>query len=87
MGGHEGCATYAAASDALIYRGQSRRIGMWNTNTGKVSSWFNLRPSCWLSVIPACGMVLAPEGGAGCSCGEWMQTSLGFIPQKTASKN
>ncbi len=74
MGRHEGCATYAATSDALIYRGQSRRIAMWDRNTGKVSSWFNLRPSCWLSVIPACGMVLAPEGGAGCSCGEWMYT-------------
>ncbi len=82
MGRHEGCATYAAVAGALIYRGQSRRIAMWDLKTGKVSSWFNLRPSCWLSVIPAGGMVLAPEGGGGCSCGNWLETSLGFAPKQ-----
>jgi len=80
MGRREGCSTRAAASGALIYRGQARRISMWDTKTGKASSWINLRPSCWLSVIPAGGMVLAPEGGGGCSCGNWLETSLGFSP-------
>jgi len=61
MGRHEGCATYAAASGTLIYRGRSRCISMWDMKTAEVSNWINLRPSCWLSVIPAGGMVLAPE--------------------------
>ena len=81
MGAREGCSTRAAVSGALVYRGKARRISMWDTTTGKVSSWMNLRPSCWLSVIPACGMVLVPEGGGGCSCGNWLETSVGFSPR------
>jgi outer membrane protein assembly factor BamB len=81
MGGRQGCSTRAAATGALVYRGTARRISMWDTTTGKTSSWLNLRPSCWLSVIPAAGMVLIPEGGAGCSCGNWLETSLGFSPK------
>jgi hypothetical protein len=26
-------------------------------------------------------MVLCPEGGGGCSCGNWMETSVGFMPK------
>jgi len=81
MGRHEGCATYAAAEGALIYRGRSRCIAMWDMETAEVSTWTNLRPSCWLSVIPAGGMVLAPEGGGGCSCGNWLETSIAFAPR------
>lgn len=82
VGRHEGCATYAAADGVLIYRGKGRCIALWDIETGKVSSWTNLRPSCWLSVIPAGGMVLAPEGGGGCSCGNWLEASVGFAPRQ-----
>jgi outer membrane protein assembly factor BamB len=82
VGRHEGCATYAAADGVLIYRGKGRCIALWDMETGKVSSWTNLRPSCWLSVIPAGGMVLAPEGGGGCSCGNWLEASVGFAPRQ-----
>lgn len=81
VGRREGCATYAATEHALIYRGAQRRVAMWDIHTEEVTTWPNLRPSCWLSVIPAGGMILAPEGGAGCSCGGWIETSLGFIPK------
>jgi len=81
MGRHEGCATYAATPGVLIYRGRGRRISMWDMKTEQVSNWANLRPSCWLSVIPAGGMILAPEGGGGCSCGNWLETSLVFAPK------
>ena len=81
MGRREGCSTRAATTGALIYRGRARRICMWDTTTGEVSSWIHLRPSCWLSMIPAAGMVLVPEGGAGCSCRNWIETSLGFAPK------
>jgi hypothetical protein len=82
MGRHEGCATYTGLRNALLYRGQSGRISMWDINTGKVSSWYNLRPSCWLSTIVADGMVILPEGGGGCSCGNWLETSIALSPVK-----
>jgi hypothetical protein len=27
-------------------------------------------------------MLLAPEGGGGCSCGNWLETSVGFLPKE-----
>ena len=81
MGKREGCHNYVGAGDALIYRGTSRQISMWSKETESVTSWPRLRPSCWLNTIPSSGMLLIPEGGGGCSCGGWMETSLGFIPK------
>lgn len=81
VGRHGGCATYAATSNALIYRGEGGRIAMWALADAAVTSWYNLRPSCWLSTVPANGMVLSPEGGGGCSCGNWLETSIGFAPK------
>lgn len=80
IGKHGGCATYAATLNALIYRGESGSISMWDMDKGAVTAWHNLRPSCWLSTVPANGMVLSPEGGGGCSCGNWLETSVGFTP-------
>ncbi len=82
VGERSGCHTYVGARDALIYRGAGRRVAMWNRETESVSAWDRLRPSCWLSFIPANGMLLVPEGGGGCSCGGWMETSIGFAPLK-----
>ena len=81
VGRREGCHTYVGAGGALIYRGKSRQISMWDRETESVSSWPRLRPSCWLNTIPASGMLLVPEGGGGCSCGGWMETSIGFLPR------
>lgn len=86
VGRHEGCATYCGTKHALVYRGQSRRVAMWDINTGEITSWYNLRPSCWLSTIAGEGMVLSPEGGGGCSCGNWLETSLAFSPKKEATE-
>jgi hypothetical protein len=80
VGRHEGCATYCGINNALLYRGKSRRISLWDVKSNKVTSWHNLRPSCWLSTIAADGMVILPEGGGGCSCGNWLETSLAFSP-------
>ena len=73
-----GCGTYAATTNSLIFR--DGNVTVWDNAGGPKSSWERLRPGCWLSTIPACGMVLSPEAGGGCSCGKWMETSLGFIP-------
>ena len=79
IGRHAGCATYAGSSGALIYRGEGGNIGMWDTNSKKVTTWSGIRPGCWLSTIPAGGMVLLPEGSGGCSCNGWLNTSVGFV--------
>jgi outer membrane protein assembly factor BamB len=79
MGRHEGCATYAATEGALLYRGENRRISLWDVESGETTSWPRLRPSCWLSTVAGGGMVLSPEGGGGCSCGGWMETSIAFM--------
>lgn len=73
-----GCGTYACSSGAIFFRAGT--VTMWNQDTGKATGWSRLRPDCWLSAIPAAGMLLSAEGGGGCSCGTWMETSVGFKP-------
>ena len=80
VGLHEGCATYFATTDALIYRGKDRQIAMWDFAANDVTTWYRLRPGCWLTTIAADGMLLSPESGGGCSCGSWMETSIAFAP-------
>lgn len=76
-----GCGTYAATDEALFFRaGSGKNSAVWNSENGEYTTWSRLRPDCWLSTIPAGGMLLSPEGGGGCSCGSWMETSIGFMP-------
>ena len=82
VGRHSGCATYAGTAGALIYRGSGGNIAIWDINSSVVSTWSGIRPSCWLSTIPGGGMVLSPEGGGGCSCNGWLNTSIGFVSGK-----
>jgi len=73
-----GCGTYACTAGALFFRAGTATV--WDRENGRASTWKRLRPDCWLSTIPAGGMLLSPEGGGGCSCGGWMETSIGFMP-------
>ena len=75
--GH-GCASYALTDQAIFYRGGS--VTQFNFDTRDFSRWERLRPDCWISTIPAQGMVLSPEGGGGCSCGNWLETSMVMAP-------
>lgn len=79
-----GCGTYAATSGALFFR--SGNVTVWDRESGKTTAWNRLRPDCWLSTIPAGGMLLSPEGGGGCSCGSWLETSIGFMPRAVIGK-
>ena len=83
VGRHAGCATYAGTTGAFIYRGSGGNIAMWDIDSTAVSTWSGIRPSCWLSTIPGGGMVLSPEGGGGCSCNGWLNTSIGFVSGMT----
>jgi len=78
-----GCGTYGCTTDAVFFR--SGTVTMWSPETGGSSNWKRLRPDCWLSTIPAAGMLLSPEGGGGCSCGTWLEASVGFMPIKVSS--
>ena len=75
--GHQ-CGTYTASRNALFLR--AGELAVWNRETGESSRWNRVRPDCWISTIPALGMLLSPEGGGGCSCGGWIETSIGFAP-------
>lgn len=89
-GPRRGCSTIVATKNALMFRilGEGNSpLGLWNKETGSVSRFPRLRPSCWLNTLPAQGMLLVPEGGAGCSCGGWMETSIGFLPRKDSTPN
>jgi len=77
------CGTYAFSEYAAFYR-YGGCVSIWDVNGSKAQQWSRLRPDCWLSTVPACGMLLSPEGGGGCSCGAWMETSLGFMPVSNA---
>ncbi len=79
--GH-GCASYALSEQSAFYRGGS--VTQFNFDTKKFSQWDRLRPDCWISTIPAQGLVLSPEAGGGCSCGNWLETSMVFAPKSRA---
>ncbi len=82
-----GCGTYACSSDAMFFRAWSgQQFAMWSPKTNEYTRWSRLRPDCWLSTIPASGLLLSPEGGGGCSCGNWLETSLAFIPKSQLSQ-
>jgi len=76
--GHQ-CGTYTASSSALFLR--AGELCVWDREAGGATRWNRLRPDCWISTIPASGMLLAPEGGGGCSCGSWIEASMGFLPR------
>lgn len=79
--GH-GCASYALTDQSVFYRGGS--VTQFNFDTREFSRWERLRPDCWISTIPAQGMVLSPEAGGGCSCGNWLETSMVMAPVSRA---
>ena len=75
------CSTTVGTQYGLLYRGINISTTFWSKDQKKQTYWPRLRPSCWLSNLPAQGLFLVPEGGGGCSCGGWMETSLAFIPR------
>ncbi|MCH2181498.1 MAG: PQQ-binding-like beta-propeller repeat protein [Mariniblastus sp.] len=76
--GH-GCSSYSLSTQGLFTRlGETT---WWDVRNDKVNRFPRVRTDCWISVVPAQGMVLSAEGGGGCSCGSWLETSIGFIPR------
>jgi hypothetical protein len=87
MPGRSGCSTFIGTGEALVYRGVATiqyggNVSMWPVGGGSPSFWDRTRPSCWISAIAADGMVIVQDGSSGCSCGSWLETSIGFAPKK-----
>lgn len=80
--GHQ-CGTYTASKNAVFLRAGS--LAMWDGKSTAATRWNRVRPDCWISTIPAEGMLLSPEGGGGCSCGGWIETSMAFSPKPQSS--
>jgi len=85
LGKRRGCATPIGSGGAILYRGGTGPLSLWSLERGKPTEFTRLRPSCWLSTIPAQGMLFSPEAGGGCSCGGWMECSIGFGPRFSPS--
>ena len=73
------CGTTSASCHALFYRFTT--IAFWDIARGAETRWPTVRPDCWLSAIPADGLLQAPEGGGGCVCGGWLETSAALAPR------
>ncbi|MCW1922649.1 PQQ-binding-like beta-propeller repeat protein [Luteolibacter arcticus] len=77
------CGSYSLASNFMV--GRMGELILWNAKQATETRLSRFRQDCWIGAIPACGMLLVPETGGGCSCGGWMETSLGLIPKITAA--
>lgn len=84
LGKRRGCATPIGFGETILYRGGTGPLSLWSLENESPTEFTRLRPSCWLSTIPAQGMLFSPEAGGGCSCGGWMECSIGFAPRKTS---
>ena len=74
-----GCGTLSACRSGAFFR--SGGLAMAAFDSGRVEPLsLATRPGCWINVIPAGGLVLAPEGSSGCTCGYALQTSLALSP-------
>ncbi len=77
-GGH-GCSSYTMCANGIFSRlGETT---WWDVRSQKVNRFKRIRTDCWISAIPAQGMLLSAEGGGGCSCGNWLEISLAFLPR------
>lgn len=77
------CGSYSLASNFMV--GRMGELILWNAKQETETRLSRFRQDCWIGAIPACGMLLVPETGGGCSCGGWMETSLGMVPKATAA--
>jgi hypothetical protein len=76
-----GCGGFSASAGALFFRKGS--LSYFDLEgTGAIQSLVSgQRPSCWVSFVPAGGLVLAPEGSAGCTCPYPIQGSAALYPR------
>ncbi len=62
-----GCGILAGGANLLVFR--SATLGYFDLlENDRTVDYGGLRPGCWINAIPAGGLVLVPDGSAGCAC-------------------
>ena len=62
-----GCGILAGSRNMMVFR--SATLGYFDlTKNEETEDYGGIRPGCWINALPAGGLVLAPDGSAGCSC-------------------
>lgn len=62
-----GCGILAGARSLLVFR--SATLGYFDLEHDCGTEEFGgIRPGCWINALPVGGIVLAPDGAAGCAC-------------------
>ena len=62
-----GCGVLASGAELMVYR--SATLGYWDLTRNEANEDFGgIRPGCWINALPAAGLVLVPDGSAGCVC-------------------
>jgi hypothetical protein len=75
-----GCGTLSASSRAIFFR--SQHPASYQLATRQIELITNVtRPGCWINMIPASGLLLIPEGSAGCTCNFPIQSSIALTPE------
>jgi hypothetical protein len=81
-----GCSVASGSMNALYYRNYQHEVFDVKTRTAHRLTGAT-RPSCWPNTLPVRGILYAPEGGAGCSCGLSYQLSFALTPERKLRRN
>ncbi len=74
-----GCGILASGRHTMVYRSATLGYFDLDQQTGN-EDFGGIRPGCWINAIPAGGMVLVPDGTAGCRCSYQNKTWLALRP-------
>ncbi|GAF90255.1 unnamed protein product, partial [marine sediment metagenome] len=75
-----GCGILAAGQNLMVFR--SATLGYVDFKEEKtVHNFGGMRPGCWINAIPAGGLVLVPDGSAGCECSYQNKTWMALQSQ------
>lgn len=75
-----GCGAVVGSPNFLLFR--SGAPGFFDFGEDGTTTFGGVRLGCSVNMIPAAGLVLAPEGSSGCTCGYNFQTSLGLASSR-----
>lgn len=74
-----GCGIIASGRHTMVYRSATLGYFDLEKQTGN-EDFGGVRPGCWINAIPVGGMVLVPDGSAGCRCSYQNKTWLALRP-------
>ena len=78
---NSGCGGFAASAATLFFRKGPLSYFDIERRGATQPLVAGQRPNCWISFVPAGGIVLAPEGSAGCTCPYPIQGSVAMYPK------